>query len=141
MFSAVASYDRNGKHVNFIDTPGYPDFVGRALAVLPAVETALVVVDARSGVQTTTRRVMDAAQAQGFVIVVNRIDADEVDCEGMLAQIQEAFGSECLPLNLPTGGASGVADCFFAGHVCITVFPMWSSPPKWWIRLSKSTKT
>tara|TARA_Y100001934_G_scaffold279674_2_gene384173 strand:- start:1042 stop:3096 length:2055 start_codon:yes stop_codon:yes gene_type:complete len=116
MFSAVASYDRNGKHVNFIDTPGYPDFLGRALAVLPAVETALVVVDARSGVQTTTRRVMDAAEAQGLcrMIVVNRIDADEVDCEGILAQIQEAFGSECLPLNLPTGGASGVADCFFS---------------------------
>ena len=52
--SAVMHIDHAGKHINFIDTPGYPDFNGHALGVLPAVETAAVVVDARSGVQMIT---------------------------------------------------------------------------------------
>ncbi|MEM7405798.1 MAG: elongation factor G [Pseudomonadota bacterium] len=116
MFAAVAGFDRNGHHVNLVDTPGYPDFSGRSLAALPAAETALVVVDAKSGVQTTTRRMMEAAAEQGLcrMIVVNRIDTDDVDCEAVLAQIQDAFGTECLPLNLPAAAGAGVADCFFA---------------------------
>ena len=38
--AAVASLDHKGKHINILDTPGYPDFLGRALPVLSAVETA-----------------------------------------------------------------------------------------------------
>jgi elongation factor G len=115
MFAGLASYERNGKHINLIDTPGYPDFVGRALATLPAVETALIVVDARDGVQMSTHRLMEAAREQGLcrMVVVTRIDADQVDCEAVLAQVQESFGAQCLPLNLPAGGNRRVVDCFF----------------------------
>ena len=49
--TAIASLDHNGRHVNLLDTPGYPDFLGRALIALPAVETVAVVVDARSGIE------------------------------------------------------------------------------------------
>ena len=67
LYAAVASLDHDGRHVNLVDCPGYPDFLGRALSVLPAVETAAVVVDARAGVQLATRRMMDAAGARGMV--------------------------------------------------------------------------
>ena len=56
--TALASLDFNGKHVNLLDTPGYPDFVGRALIALPAVETIAIVIDARSGIEMSTRRMM-----------------------------------------------------------------------------------
>ena len=46
--------------------------------------------------------------------MVNEIDADNVDLENLLEQIQAAFGKECLPLNLPAGKRSKVSDCFFA---------------------------
>jgi elongation factor G len=48
------------------------------------------------------------------LVIVNRIDAENVDLEGLLERIQQAFGKECLPLNLPAAKATKVSDCFFA---------------------------
>ena len=116
LHAAVASFNHGARHVNLVDTPGYPDFLGRALPVLAAVETVAVVVDARQGVQMVTRRMMEAAAQRGLarMIVVNKIDADELDLESLLASLINAFGKECLPINLPAGGGGSVVDCFFA---------------------------
>ena len=105
----------DGTNVNLLDTPGYPDFVGRALAVLPAVETAAVVVNAQHGVELVTQRVMEAAAKHKLcrLIVVNKIEAPDVDLAAVLAEIRAAFGKQCLPLNLPARGGQAVADCFF----------------------------
>ena len=113
---AIASFNRGSRHVNLVDTPGYPDFLGRALPVLAAVETVAVVVDARQGVQMVTRRMMEAAAQRGLarMVVVNKIDADEIDLESQLASLVDAFGGECLPINLPADGGGSVVDCFFA---------------------------
>ena len=88
LFTAVANFDHGSRHVNLVDTPGYPDFLGRALPVLAAVETAAVVVDARQGVQMVTRRMMEAAAGRGLarMVVVNKIDADELDLEALLGR-------------------------------------------------------
>src|SRR5687768_1020258 len=63
-----------------------------------------------------TGRFMQWAARRGLdrLVIVNKIDADNVDLEGLLGRIQEAFGKECLPLNLPAAGRSKVSDCFFA---------------------------
>lgn len=113
--SAIASLDYRGSHVNLIDTPGYPDFIGRALSVLPAVETCAVVVNAQAGVEMVTGRIMESAGERGLdrLVIVNKIDADGADPETVLQQLREAYGSECLPLNLPAGGGTEVVDCFF----------------------------
>jgi len=113
--SALACLDHLGTHVNLIDTPGYPDLMGRALSVLPAVETCAVVVNAQSGVETVTVKMMEAARERGLdrLIIVNRIDAEQTDLPALLKQLREAFGPECLPLNLPAGGGREVVDCFF----------------------------
>ncbi len=113
--SAIASLDYQGSHVNLIDTPGYPDFIGRALSVLPAVETCAVVVNAQSGIEMVTGRIMESAGERGLdrLVIVNKIDADGVDPETVLQQLREAYGSECLPLNLPAAGGTEVVDCFF----------------------------
>jgi elongation factor G len=113
--SALACLDHLGTHVNLIDTPGYPDLFGRALAVLPAVETCAVVVNAQSGIEMVTVKMMEAARERGLdrLIIVNRIDADQTDLPALLKQIRESFGPECLPVNLPAGGGKEVVDCFF----------------------------
>ena len=115
LWNAVASLDHDSAHVTFVDSPGYPDFLGRALPALAAVETAAVVVDARSGIQTTTRRMMETAAARGLarLVVVNKIDAPDLDLAALVASLQEVFGSECLPINLPAPGREQVVDCFF----------------------------
>ncbi len=113
--SSLMNFDYGGVHVNLVDTPGYPDFLGRALSVLPAVETVAVVIDARSGIEMNTRRMMEAASKRGLcrMIVVNKVDAEDANLEALLQQINEAFGSECLPINLPSKDRKKVIDCFF----------------------------
>ena len=113
--TALVSFDWGDCHINLLDTPGSPDYLGKAIAVLPAVETAALVVNARAGVEPVTARMMRRAAERGLcrLIIVNRIDAEDVDLEGLLADLQDTFGKECLPLNLPANNASKVVDCFF----------------------------
>lgn len=112
---AVCHLEHDDTHINLLDTPGYPDFLGRTLAVLPAVETVAVVINAHSGVELVTQRVMEAAAKRGQcrLIIVNKIDSPEADLSGVLAEIRGTFGSQCLPLNLPARDGQAVADCFF----------------------------
>jgi elongation factor G len=123
-YAAVCHLDHGGIHVNLIDTPGYRDFIGRGLSVLPSVETAALVINAQDGVDMICRKMMDAARAQGLcrMIIVNKIDAEELNLEKLLSDIREAFGQECLPLNLPSADGSGVVDCFFTPEDVPTMF-------------------
>ena len=66
-FSSICHLDHGGIHVNLIDTPGYRDFIGRALSVLSAAETAAIVINAQDGVDMIARRMMDAAKKQRLV--------------------------------------------------------------------------
>lgn len=112
---AIASTDHAGIHLNLIDTPGYPEFRGPALSALAAVETVVVVVDADSGVEYGTRRMMEHAKSRGLcrAIVVNKIDhASGADIANLLESLRDTFGPEVLPLNLPAEDGSKVIDCF-----------------------------
>ncbi|AOZ06052.1 elongation factor G [Cupriavidus malaysiensis] len=113
--SAVTHLDHADTRLYLIDTPGYPDFAGLALSALPAVETAVIVIHAQTGVEMTTRHMMAWAAARKLcrLIVVNGIDCDKIDLPALVADIQEAFGKECLPINLPAAHAGQVVDCFF----------------------------
>ena len=113
--SSITSFSAQDKHVNLIDTPGYPDFLGRAVSILPAVETAAIVISAQSGIEPMTLRMMKAADNRNLcrIIIVNQIDAPEVDLGQLTEQIRETFGAECLPINLPADGGKRVIDCFF----------------------------
>lgn len=113
--AALVNLDHDGAHINLIDTPGFPDFVGQAIAVLPAVETVAVVINAQTGIEATTQRMMERAgeRQQCRMIIVNKIDTENLDLPGLLGQIQDSFGKECLPINLPAGGGAQVVDCFF----------------------------
>jgi len=113
--AALVNLDYHGAHINLIDTPGFPDFIGQALAALPAVETVAVVINAQTGIEAVTQRLMERAteRRQCRIIIVNKIDAENLELPDLLAQIQEAFGRECLPINLPAHGGTGVVDCFF----------------------------
>ncbi|MEM9347567.1 MAG: elongation factor G [Planctomycetota bacterium] len=114
LYSHLVHMDTRGKHINLIDTPGAPDFTGQAVSVFPAVETVAVVVNAQSGIESVTRRMMQRAARRKLcrMIVINKIDADNVDLPGLLESLKESFGSEVLPINLPCDGGAGVVDCF-----------------------------
>ncbi|MGB7950512.1 MAG: GTP-binding protein, partial [Candidatus Binatia bacterium] len=121
--TSLCSLEHAGAHINIIDTPGYPDFSGRAIAVLPAVETAALVINATNGVELQTQRMMEAATHDRLcrMIIVNRIDEPGLDLAGLMRKIREVFGSECLPINLPADGGKRVVDCYFKPETGETV--------------------
>ena len=112
--SSVLHCDHNGTRIHLIDTPGYPDFLGQALGALDAVETVAVVVSATNGIELVTRRMMAWAKARNLcrMIIVNKIDHEHINLPGLLEQLQEAFGAEVLPINLPAENGARVIDCF-----------------------------
>ncbi|HKJ22955.1 MAG TPA: elongation factor G, partial [Gammaproteobacteria bacterium] len=122
--TVVLSMDYHGGHINVVDTPGSPDFLGRAIAVLPAVETCAVVINAQAGLEYTSGRMLTLAgeRALDRLIIINKIDMDDTDLPALLAAIQAGYGSCCLPLNLPAADGKGVVDCFFRKDGGDTVF-------------------
>ncbi|MBO67756.1 MAG: elongation factor G [Acidiferrobacteraceae bacterium] len=113
--SSLAGFSHNGCQVNLVDTPGAPDFIGSAFSVLPAVETVAIVINAQRGIESTARRMLEWVrdQNQCCMIVINRIDAEDVDLESVYEQVREVAGRECLAINLPANGGTAVVDCFF----------------------------
>ena len=113
--SAIASLDYDGMHLNLIDTAGIPDFRGPTLASLTAVETTAIVVNAQSGIELSTRRLMRRAKQRRVcrMIIINKIDVEEVELTQLVNDLREEFGPECLPVNLPAENFSTVRDCFF----------------------------
>jgi elongation factor G len=114
--SAVCSVDWAGTHIHIVDTPGYPDFAGQAIGALAAVDTALVVINAQTGIELSTERMFNLAGQRGLcrMIVINRIDADNVDLPGLVADIRERFGKQCLLLDLPVHHGAEVVELL--GH-------------------------
>jgi elongation factor G len=122
--TAICGFDHAQTHVNLIDTPGYPDFLGRTLSVLEAVETAAIVISATNGVDTLTQRLMEFAQDRELcrLVIINKIDSRDAKPAEVLQHVREAFGAECLPLNLPADSGAAVVDCFFQARGSATDF-------------------
>ena len=111
--TVIASIDHGDCHINLIDTPGAADFRGPTLTALAAVETCAIVINAHNGIEHGAVRMMDYAKARGLarVIIVNKMDGG--NCRKVVEQLREAFGPECLPINLPAQDGKTVVDCFF----------------------------
>ena len=106
--TSIFNVERDGKLLNILDTPGYPDFTGAAIAALEAVETAVVVVSAPAGVEINTRKMWDRATGRRLarVVVINKMDGENVEYESLMASLKEAFGGGCVCVNVPVGSGS-----------------------------------
>ncbi len=90
---------------NVIDTPGYPDFIGQTIGALRGVDTAAIVINAQTGIEVNTRRVFAEAEKAGCgrMIVINKMDAENIDFPALIGSIQELWGNRCVLLNVPIG--------------------------------------
>lgn len=112
--TTVLHLNHNGKHINLLDTPGAPDFVGNALAALNAVETALIAVSSVTGVEVNTRRMFNEAGKRDLarMIVITKLDSENAHFDQTYAAIRETFGKACVLFNAPLDpgpGCNGVA--------------------------------
>jgi elongation factor G len=117
LFTTVATIPWEGRQIRVLDTPGSIDFLGEPAMALAAVETALVCVNAHDGVSVATRKLVRMAQAAGLplAVIVTGIDAENVDADGLYAQLAELFGERAVPINVPDRfgpGVSAVIDVF-----------------------------
>ncbi len=112
---SLAPLTHKGVKINVIDTPGYADFVGDAIAGMKAAEMALFVVDAVSGPQVQTDRLwkiagdMDIARA----VFINRLDKEHADFEGALGKLVDDYGHRVGAVQIPIGkehDLAGVVD-------------------------------
>jgi elongation factor G len=103
--ASVVHFEHGGKHFNVIDTPGYPDFIGQTIGAIHGVDMAAIVIDAQSGIEVNTRRVFEEAKKAniGRMIVINKMDAENIDFPALVGSIQEMWGSACVLLNVPVG--------------------------------------
>lgn len=110
--SSLVHFIHDRRLFNIIDTPGSGDFMGQAVATLPAVETVLIVIDAAKGIEVTTRRIMKTAAELKMprMLVINKIDQPGVNLAGLMDEIRTAFGPECLAMNLPIRNNTDVID-------------------------------
>lgn len=106
--SAMCHFEHKGIRVNVIDTPGYPDFVGQVISAITAAETALITINAHAGIEANTRRTFELAGKAHLarMIVLNKLDLENNDFEQLVSNIQELFGRNCVPINVPLGAGA-----------------------------------
>lgn len=93
--------------VNFLDTPGYDDFIGEVVAALRAVEGAAILVPGPSGVDVGTERSWELCEDGELprMFLVNKMDRENANFSRTVADIQGTFGNKCVPFQLPIGEA------------------------------------
>jgi len=101
--------------INFIDTPGYPDFVGEVKAGLRVADAALVVVTAEKGVEVGTELTWKYADERKLprIVLVNKLDRENTSFDQALESLRRQFGVKIAPLQIPIGeqaGFKGVVD-------------------------------
>ena len=89
--------------INFIDTPGYIDFIRGAEAGIAVGDSALIVVDAKDAVQPGTQRAWEAAQTHGIptIFFVNKLDEENASFDTAYAALRDAFGKAVIPFEVP----------------------------------------
>ena len=96
-----------GQRLNIIDTPGYADFIGEVVSGLAAADSALITVDASSGIEAGAELAWDQAEARGLprFIAVTRMDREHANFEQVLDEVRDRFGVKVVPLAIPIGSA------------------------------------
>ena len=112
--TALAHCEWEKTKLNLLDTPGYGNFIQEARVALRVADTALVNVCGVAGVEVQTEKVWQFADefSPARILVINRLDRDRSSFSRALTSIQETFGREAVPIQLPIG-----AEKDFAGVV------------------------
>jgi len=100
---ALAHAAAEGRHLNLLDAPGYPDFIGEAVSALYAADAVVVAVNALAGVMVNTRKLWQMAVHQKLprFLVITKADQENLDLPALLTALGETFGKECVPVVLP----------------------------------------
>ena len=99
--TSVIPVEYNKVKINFVDTPGFFDFVGEVNSALRAVEAAAILVDASAGIQVGTEKAWNSCKQFGIpkFFLINKTDKENVDVEALIEELKEKFGSSVVTLD------------------------------------------
>ena len=102
---ALAVTEWKNHKINFIDTPGYPDFVAEVQGALAAADSALIIVAANAGVEVETEKAWALAEELNLprAFFINKMDREHADFHKSLEQLREKFGNAVVPVQIPIG--------------------------------------
>ncbi|MBI4834532.1 MAG: elongation factor G [Planctomycetes bacterium] len=97
---------------NIFDAPGYPDFVAEAISALCAADSAVLFINASSGIMINTRKMWDKIKHYNLpcAIVINKIDMENLKLQDVFASVRETFGENCIPVILPNATGSALKE-------------------------------
>ena len=109
--AALAPCEWKDYKINVVDTPGYSDFVSEVKGALRAVDAAVVVLCAASGVEVETEKVWKYAAEQNLprIAFVNKMDRENADFDATVEAMKAKFGGNVIPLQLPIGSQDSFA--------------------------------
>ena len=96
--ATMVPVEYKGTKINFIDTPGFFDFVGEARSALSVADAAVIVVDASAGVQVGTEKAWELCKEYNMptFMMLNKIDKENIKIDEVIASIQDVFGTSCV---------------------------------------------
>jgi elongation factor G len=103
--ATVAGFERDGREIDLIDTPGEPSFVADAAAALRVADSAVVVVNGVAGVEVQTERLWRRADREGLarLVFVNMLERERADFFAVLDSLKAAFGPHVVATEIPIG--------------------------------------
>ena len=107
--TSLIPLEYNKTKINILDTPGYFDFVGEQLQALRVADAAIIVLDAMSGVEVGTEKAWEMLEEMGIpcMIVVNKLDRENIDFEKTMDSITSLFGNVAMPIQIPVNPGVG----------------------------------
>ena len=101
--ASMAPIPYKGRVINCIDTPGYFDFAGEVKQALRVVGNAIIVINAKSGVESGAELAWDYAEEAGVpkAFFINRLDEEGVKFENIINELKDLFGNSVCPLIIP----------------------------------------
>ncbi|HMS15275.1 MAG TPA: peptide chain release factor 3, partial [Planctomycetota bacterium] len=113
--SSAMQFDYKGHVINVLDTPGHQDFSEDTYRTLTAADSAIMVLDARKGVEAQTRKLFDVCRIRGIPVLtfINKLDMPGQEPLSLLAEVEQALGIQACAFNWPVGSGptfQGVVD-------------------------------
>ena len=125
IFSTLMHANWRNNKINIIDTPGFDDFIGEVVSSLKVADTAMILLNASSGVEVGTEIIWEYVEKfrAPAIFVVNQMDHDKADYESTLEQAVERFGNKVIPVQYPYNSGSEFNSIIDALRMVMYVFP------------------
>ncbi len=132
LFSSLMHVQWRDIKINIIDTPGYDDFVGEVISSLKVADTALMLVNATSGVEVGTELLWEYVEKYKTpcLFVINQLDHEKANFEASLEQLKSRFGQKVIPVQYPLNAGTGFNTIIDALRMIMYVFPKDGGKPE-----------